>query len=45
MSYLAATFNMLMKLSEHCGSASRETAAAVFKEMLHVGIGELPSCR
>ena len=33
---------MLLKLSEHTGKASRETAAAIFQEMLHVGIGKLP---
>lgn len=32
------TFNMLLKLSEHSGKASRQTAAAIFQEMLHVGI-------
>jgi len=35
---------MLLKLAEHCGKTSRETAAAIFQEMLHVGIGELPFC-
>lgn len=38
-SFLVATFNMLLKLSEHSGKASRQTAAAIFQEMLHVGIG------
>lgn len=39
VSCLLATFNMLLKLSEHSGKASRETAVAIFQEMLHVGIG------
>ena len=39
MPYPIATFNTLLKLSEHSGKASRETAAAIFQEMLHIGIG------
>ena len=35
----AATFNMLLKLSKHAGNDSRQTAAAVFQEMLHLDIG------
>ena len=45
MPCLAATFNILLKLSEHSGSTSRETAVAIFQEMLHIGIGMLPFCR
>lgn len=44
-SCLAATFNMLLKLSEHSGKTSRETAAAIFQEMLYVGIGKCPLWR
>lgn len=43
MLHPTATFNTLLKLSEHTGKASRETAAAIFQEMLHVGIGKFPS--
>ena len=36
---VTATFNMLLKLSKRAGSYSQHTAAAIFQEMLHLGIG------